>query len=109
MATALESTLNEGGGPLLAQPCDGLSGLQGWCGWLMESWLLEGLYGGLWSSGVWGGSVNHCRELLWAKPWGVTPVGGWVPPERLPIISSYRSYFFFSMLEVSLMYIKQER
>lgn len=51
-----------------------------------------------------GGSVNHCRELLWAKP-----VGGWVPPEWLPIISSYRSFFFFSMLEVNLMYIKQER
>lgn len=64
---------------------DGLSWLQGltwgpcetlWgpCVWLMEPWLLEGLYGGLWTHRT-EEEVSHHRALLWPKPWAVDT--GW--------------------------------
>lgn len=102
---------------------DGLSWLQGltwgpcetlWgpCVWLMEPWLLEGLYGGLWTHRT-EEEVSQHRVLLWPKPWAVY-MGWWLRrvarphPQCLPIISSYR-FYFSSVLEVNLTYTKHDR
>lgn len=59
----------------------------------MEAWLLQGLYGGLWSHEGWGaGAVSHCRALLTAKPMGVMQVGGreWRPIP--PAVASHNQF-----------------
>lgn len=85
--------------------------LRGTLGWLMESWLFEGLYGGVlepWRLGR--GAVNPCVSQLWAQPWGLTKVSGW----SLLSMASHHQFLqvsFSSMLEVNLTYeyIKHER
>lgn len=73
MVTALESTrdmqiIDERCRFLLHQLRDGLFWLQGLAAWLMESWLLEGLCGGLWTLG----SGEGCCEVLQSTALGKT-------------------------------------
>lgn len=88
-------------------------GCRGWFGWVTVgySWVADGImaiwgavwrgFGAPWRLGR--GAVNPCISQLWAKPWGLTKVGGWA---LLSMASHHQvlQVSFSSLSEVNLTY-----